>query len=293
MVKEKKYKSPVIIIAIIILSLYVLLFLLLILWAVMTSFKDIYEFDDSSIAFPSIWIITNYINVIRNFNIQVVSLTGISYIAMPEMYLNSIIYSVGSAFFSVVAITLIGYAIAFFPCKISNILYSIILIVMMIPIVGTESSMVIFLRRIGLYDTWLAPFAMKFGFTNMYTLVVINTIKALPRDITESAQLDGASQLNIMLRINIPMVKNILFTVFLLNFVIFWNDYQMPLLYIPSMPTVSYGVWYFNTNSASAISNVPSKLAAAVLLLVPVFTVFLIFQKRIMGADMTMGAVKE
>ena len=89
------------------------------------------------------------------------------------------------------------------------------------------------------------------------------------------------------------MVKGILFTVFLLNFVVLWNDYQMPLLYIPSHPTISYGVWFTSQNNVSELSNIPSRLASSVLLLVPVLLVFIVFRKRIMGQDLTIGGSKE
>ena len=292
-VKEDNSRSPLVIITTIVLILYVLLLVILMVWAVYSSMKDAYEFDDSALKFPSVWTFQNYINVLNNFTVRVTNASGIHFIGMPMMYLNSIIYSVGGSFVSLVAITITAYAVACFPCKLSKAIEVTILITMMIPLVGSEASMIVLLHKFHIFDTWAAPLFMKFGFTGMYTLVVINSFRALPPSLTEAAKIDGASLFTVMMRIHLPMVKGILFTVFLLNFVVLWNDYQMPLLYIPSHPTISYGVWFTSQNNVSELSNIPSRLASSVLLLVPVLLVFIVFRKRIMGQDLTIGGSKE
>ena len=81
----------------------------------------------------------------------------------------------------------------------------------------------------------------------------------------------------------------------LLYFVGFWNDYNAPLLYFPSYPTLAYGLYYITSGPGAyetAISIPPMRLAASMILFVPIVIVFVIFRDRIIG-NVTIGGVKE
>ena len=95
-----------------------------------------------------------------------------------------------------------------------------------------------------------------------------------------------------MYEIIYPMVANILLTIFLIYFIQYWNDYQTPNLYLQSYPTISIGLLHFQFSTRIEIAGEPVKLAAAIMVFIPIFTVFLIFQNRLMG-NITMGGVKE
>ena len=89
-----------------------------------------------------------------------------------------------------------------------------------------------------------------------------------------------------------PFVKGTIVTVILLNFITFWNDYQTPLIYMPTHPTLAYGLYYFTSGSYEiATSNVPTQLAGCMLMAIPLFAVFIIFQKRILG-NLSLGGLK-
>lgn len=89
------------------------------------------------------------------------------------------------------------------------------------------------------------------------------------------------------------MVSNVIVTVALINFVAFWNDYQTPYVYIPNHPTLAYGLFMFSRLFTSRDLQEPTyKLAGSMMVFVPVFIVFLCFQKRLMG-NISMGGIKE
>lgn len=96
----------------------------------------------------------------------------------------------------------------------------------------------------------------------------------------------------VMLKIHIPMVSSTIFTVFLLFFINFWNDYQTALIFLPTKPTIAYGSYYFNMLTTNELSAVPYKLAGAMLVFLPIFVLFLFFSKRIMG-NVSLGGIKE
>ena len=78
-------------------------------------------------------------------------------------------------------------------------------------------------------------------------------------------------------------------TVWLLTFVGLWNEYQIPLLYIPQKPTISYGLFLFYSNMTH---DTPYKLAACIVVLVPILLLFIIFKNKLMGRLSLEGGVK-
>ena len=122
-------------------------------------------------------------------------------------------------------------------------------------------------------------------------IIYIAGLQAVPEDMLEAAKIDGASNMHILLAIVLPLVKNIFFTVMLVNFIGFWNDYQVPLLYMPSYPTVAYGMYNMANTRENNLSSVPMRMTGAMLMFIPIFTLFLIFQKRLLG-NLTVGGIK-
>ena len=94
-----------------------------------------------------------------------------------------------------------------------------------------------------------------------------------------------------MARIMLPLVRNTFFTVFLIKFVELWNDYQVPLLYLPSRPTLSFGLYFVSNYTGNTISTVPLRMAGCIIILLPILALFIAFKEKLMG-NITMGGVK-
>ena len=106
--------------------------------------------------------------------------------------------------------------------------------------------------------------------------------------------MDGAGEYTVFLRIMLPMVKTVFWTIALIYFITYWNDYQTPLLYMPSYPTLSYGVYSLtvNTSASLGLNYKTVQMAASMTLIVPILIAFIIFKDKIMG-NLTMGGEKE
>ena len=170
---------------------------------------------------------------------------------------------------------------------------------MILPIIGAGPSMLAFLRSIYLYDTLLGVWLQKFNFLGLYFLTFSATFKAIPKDFSEAASIDGASEMRIFVSIIIPLVKNIFFTVMLIHFVEIWNDYQVSLLYIPSYPTLAMGVQQITSHNVALGPNgeypfnePPLRLMTSMFLIIPILVLFIIFRNKLMG-NLSMGGVKE
>lgn len=282
--------SPFTIVLLIVLAAYVLSMFTLIGWALITSFKSPNDFRTNAIGMPEkfVW---NYTFVYTKFYVSVLTGSGMEVVYMETMFVYSILYSLGCAFFQTLVPCITAYLCARFNYKFSKIVYTAVIVVMILPIVGSLPAELQMAKNTGLYDSIWGLWIMKANFLGMYFLVFYDGFKGLSMTYTEAAKIDGASNMHILLAIVLPLVKNIFFTVMLVNFIGFWNDYQVPLLYMPSYPTVAYGMYNMANTRENNLSSVPMRMTGAMLMFIPIFTLFLIFQKRLLG-NLTVGGIK-
>ncbi len=215
---------------------------------------------------------------------------------------NSVLYSVGCTLLQTGACCLMAYAAARYKNFVSKIIYTIVLVVMVIPIVGAMASEIKILNVLNVYDTIFGAWLLSFNFLGMHFLILHAGFAAIPKDYSEAAQIDGAGHWRIFLQIMLPLAKNALLTIVLLKFIAYWNDYQTPMIYMPSLPTLSYWLYLVGTNSNVIVIMDPEfgvplpiervhQYAGAMLLFLPMFTMFLCLHKRLMG-NVSMGGIK-
>ncbi len=320
--RQKKNKfTPLAIVLLVLLILYCLTILYSLFWSVLTSLKinnNVFEY--SKFGFPnySLWKTLNgnrterriaaavkaaeedggalfytYRNIWKYFYITV---SSNNVVHMPRMYLNSFIYAFGSAFTSTFVPCVAAYLCARYNFKFSKIMRNTVIVVMIIPIIGSMPSEIAMAKRLGMLDTFWGLWIMKANFLGLYFLVFYDIFKAMPMAFTEAAKIDGATNMQILIQIGLPLAKNTISTVFLIRFVEFWNDYQTPMVFMSSFPTVAKGLNDL-INGNLAISGTfnpqqtPARMAAVVMTGLPVLVLFLVFQNKLMS-NLTMGGVK-
>lgn len=275
-----------------VLSLYCLSIIIPLVWGVLSSLKGNIEFDLNLLGLPKEWKWSNYKLVFENFYV-IHYKDGTEYITrMPSLIMNSILYAFGGALCSTLVSCLVGYLIQRFPCKFSKVMHTAVIITMILPIVGNQTSMLDILMRLNIYNTMIGAWIMAFNFTSLYTLVFIASFKGISIEFSEAAYIDGAGPFTVFFRICLPLVRATFGTVLLLLFIARWNDYNTPLLYLPNVPTLAYGLLYFERNPETILNFSNIKLAGCMFLFLPIFTIFLIFHDKIMQG-VSMGGVKE
>ena len=276
------------------LILYAVSLLGVIAWGIMTAFKGPIDFMDNPYKFPQKFV-NNIKTVFQEFRLEnTVTADGLSSrtVELPQMYLYSVLYALGSAFAATVVPCVTAYACARFQFRFSKVIYTTVIVAMIIPTVGNLPSELQMVVSFGLYNKIYGLWLLKANFLGMYFLVFYGVFKTFPASFTEAAKIDGANNLTIMLKIAFPLVLNVMSTVLLINFINFWNDYQTPLLYMPAYPTVAYGLFQLNMVAVRGkIANVPAKLAASLLVVIPTLILFVAFQGRLLGS-LTVGGVK-
>lgn len=292
--KKRFHFSVILLILFIILVVYTLVFFTPIIWALITTFKD-YNFyrlatlrkDVEGMLGFNHMTFENFKTAFVQFKIPVMD----DYANIFEMFFNSILYAGGCAIVNTMVPCVMAYLVARYNYKFGKIVYGIVVVTMAIPIVGSLPSEIAMVERLNLMDTVFGLYVLKANFLGIYFLVFFAQFKSIPRDFTEAAEIDGASEAHIMLRIIFPIATGTITTVMLLNFIAYWNDYQIPMIYWESRPVIAYGMYYFVRVTTGQMGATPVKLSAMIIVAIPIIVLFLIFNKKVM-ANMSMGGVK-
>ena len=230
----------------------------------------------------------NYVYAFNNIKIKV---KGIGTFNTIGMLYNSICYSVIATIMHTLTPCIAAYAVAKYNFKFGKFMYTIVIVTMVLPIVGNLASSIQMAKWVGTYDNFWGIAIMKGGFLGTNFLIFYAAFKSLPNDFKEAAEIDGASQLQILLTVVLPLVRTTISAIALLSFIGYWNDYTTALIYMPSRPTIAYGLYTFTRTSTNESSFVTKHVAACMMVTLPIFIVFLLFKDKLIG-NMAVGGIK-
>jgi len=279
------------IVGLILLTVYSISFLLPLLWALMTSFKQEIEFMLDKFALPLNLDLTNYYTALRTMRIPISYQGGTVFIYTWEMIYNSVTYAVLCTITHTITPCITAYAVTKFNFKFSKVIYTIVIVTMILPVIGNLPSEIQVAKFLGIYDNVFGLAIMKGHFLGMNFLIFYAAFKGIPKDYSEAAEMDGASQWKIMTSVIFPMVKSTISAIALLSFITYWNDYTTPMIYLPSRPTIAYGLYYFNQTTTNEANFVTVRIAASMLVSIPIFIIFMLFKDKLMG-NFSVGGIK-
>ncbi len=204
---------------------------------------------------------------------------------------NSIIISVISVIGVVVLSVLIAYAMAYYDFVGKGLVNALILAGLIIPFEIIIIPLFYNMKFIGLLGTrapvYLTHIAMNIP---MSVFLIIGFIKDIPKELVESARMDGAGEFTVMRKIVVPIIVPALVSVVILIFMWTWNDFMLSniMLREDNIRTLPLGLSFFKGKFSR---DIPMTSAASTIIMSPVFLVYMIFQKW-MIKGLTMGAVK-
>ena len=254
-------------------------------WGVFTSLKTTNSFLKNMImpTWPWEWDFTNYGTAFSLFKKTLIVDGNIYYVGITGMFSNTLIYCLLTASLSTFTQWVMAYLVGRFRCRTTDIIYKIEIILLMIPIMGTLPAGLAYKKTLGLYDNWLGVFTGAIAWGGMPFLILYNFIRNVSMDTIEAARIDGANNLEIMFRIVFPQTINAFFIIYTTSFISCWNDYMTMVIWLPSYPSLAYGVYSFSTSTETGASLPPIQVAGSMLLALPVFIVFMIFREKILG----------
>ena len=264
-------------------------------WGFINSLKSERDFliNKNYFGLPATWEFSNFTHVMDHMFVPVNRGGTLIKVNMLGQIVYSLMYAVGCSFVGTVAPFLMAYAYTRFRYKSNGVIMNVMLVVIALPVIGSETSMLAVLHDMGLYDSFFGIFCVKFSYANLYFLIFISTLKSVSNSYTEAAYIDGANEMQILLKIIVPLIKNVFFTIMLIYFIMYWNDTNTVLVYLPGYPTFAYGVWYnVFVSTTPDMNKTTLKMTAAMFLIIPMIVVFMIFRKRLM-TNLSTGGVKE
>ena len=293
----KEKKSIFVIVIGTILTVYALTFVVLFLWGFTTSLKNDIQYYFNPVGLPDgmpwEWEWSNYPAVFENFYLILVDEKGnkLKY-TIEYQLMNTLLYAIVGAFIKAIVPCLVAYVAQKWDNMFSKLLYTTVIVTMIIPIIGSNASMLVLMKGLQLYDSFIGVYIMQASYTGFYFLVYYGVFKGMAKEYSEAATIDGANEYRVLFSIMFPLVKATFSTVFLIMFIELWNDYQTPLLWLPMHPTIAYGVFDMSRNTSNDLSSDPMRMACCMIMVLPILILFIAFRNKIMG-NLTMGGVKE
>ncbi len=245
---------------------------------ILSSFKSTREIFMKPFNLPSVWRWQNYVSAWQRADFAV-------------YFKNSILVTAISIAAILLVSSMAAYVIARFDFKGKRYIYLYLLAGLALPTRLAIIPIFLLMRSMHLLDK-LSGLVIVYtaGGIAFSVFLLVNFFKKLPRDIEDSAMIDGAGPFRIYWKIDLPLLKPALVTVAMFNFIDVWNDFFFPLILLSSKAkkTIPLGLQAFFGEYTIEWDVLFAALNISVL---PVLIVFLILSKQFI-AGMTEGALK-
>lgn len=260
-----------------IISLFISLIVLIPLVVLfLNSFKTSAESSSMTLSLPTEWVLENYSTVIEQGK-------------LVSSFFNGMIYATGSVIIIVIVVAAAAYVISRNQKGINRFLYYFIISGIAIPINNVALMKV--MQMLHLVNTRVGIILLYAAINIPLSLfLAYGFVDTIPRELDEAAVIDGCTPKQLFIKVIAPLLKPIVSTLFVLDFMAVWNDFTMPLYYLNNSNKWPMTLAVYNF--FGAFQNSYNLIAADIMLtLIPVLVVFVLGQKYIVGG-MSAGAVK-
>lgn len=248
------------------------------IFMVLNSFKEKFEMLTKGVFnLPDSLNFANYTEV----------LTG----GFSKYFMNSVIVLTISLLLLLFIAACASYPLARFKFKLANPIYAGIVACMSIPVHITLIPVFKMSRATGLYDSIWALIGPYIAFAVPISVFILTSfMKEIPREIEESAEIDGCGKIQMFFSVILPLAKPGLATLAIYNGVNMWNEFSFAYTLTQSSEnrTLPLAIWEFQGQYSM---NTPMIMAVLTLTLLPMIVMFIIFQDKLVKG-MTAGAVK-
>jgi len=259
--------------------LYAFLIIIPLYFVVISAFKNNSQIITTPLALPSALDFNKFLQAQSNVNLL-------------RAMLISVVVAIGAEILTLVLAFPAAYAIARMQTRLASLTEAIFSLGFLIPSLAILMPVYLMTAKAGLLYHPIALVILYPAFSLPLSLILLTSfMRKLPRELEESAVMDGGNVLQIILYIFFPICMPGILTVLVLNFINIWNEYLFALILMDSNNrTVQLALALLRANQRSVDYGL---IAAGVLIsMIPVFIIFIFFQDRIMSGMLT-GAIKE
>lgn len=254
------------------------LFVFPVLFSIMSAFKTNGEILRDPIALPSALRLDNFVYLFQKTR-------------FAEALVNSTFLTLSAEALIIFIIPMAAYGIERCKSRLTNALYVLFLVGMMVPFQVYMIPLFKELKTFGLFGNHFGPLLVYLsGACSFGILLFVSFIKGVPKEIEESAKIDGAGAFKTFWVIVFPLLAPCTASLVVLNGMGIWNDFLMPMLVLPSAhaKTINVEIYSFVGEFASRWDVVFAGVAVAML---PVLVIFL-FLQRYFIKGISAGAAK-
>lgn len=205
--------------------------------------------------------------------------------------LNSIIIAISSMLVSMILGIPAAYGLARFKIKGNKAFILTFLITQMLPATLVLTPLFLIYKNLRLLNTYLAPIFSDSTIAIPFIVLILRPyFLSLPRDLEDSAKIDGCNTFTAFIRIMLPISYPGLITAISFAFLFAWNDliYAMTFVNIAEMRPLTAGIYHFMDLYGTEWNKI---MAYAVFLVTPVIIIFIFLQKYIVSG-LTSGSIK-
>jgi raffinose/stachyose/melibiose transport system permease protein len=205
----------------------------------------------------------------------------------PQYMLNSVLYAATATAIFVVTSLFVAFPIARGYFKGSNAILTMYVVALFLPPALIPQFQLIL--NLGLYNT-RPGYILLFLINPIGMIILVNYMKSIPRELDESAAVDGAGYLRYVTSVIFPLIKPAVATVTVLHAIGIWNELILPTIYLTNEDyfPITRGLIVFEGVYGS---NWPGIASAVLMLMLPMLILFMFLQRYIIGG-LTAGAVK-
>jgi multiple sugar transport system permease protein len=245
-----------------------IVFLFPLFWMVksaLTADTQIFVWPPQWIPNPILW--SNFVDAFNNPQLP-----------FGRFVINTLIIEAGVISGRLISCTLVSYGFARLRAPGKNILFTILLATLMLPRAAVLIPQYILFNQFGWVNTFL-PLIVPAWFGEAYAIFLMRQFfMTIPRELEEAAIIDGASTLQVIRQVIVPLSLPVMAVIAILSFKDNWNDFLNPLLYLsePSKYTVAVGLAYFNGQFDIQLNLL---MAASATLMIPTVVLFIFAQR--------------
>jgi ABC-type glycerol-3-phosphate transport system permease component len=206
-------------------------------------------------------------------------------------FLNSSITAIAATFGAVICSAMAAYAFARFQFKGKELLFTLFLIVLMIPDIVTIMPKFLLAKTLGLRNSLWGLILFYIGMNiSLNTFLLRGFFESQPKELEEAMVLDGASPFTIFFRLALPLAKPALATVTIFSFLANWDEFIWALTIIddPLKRTLPIAIYSFQGQHGTEWGLT---FAAMIIALIPVILIFIALQRYFTGG-LTTGAFR-
>ena len=282
MAKKLKRRGRVSLPTYILVLLVGIIMLMPIVWMFFASFKTNDEIFAGVKLLPNSWSLDAYIEGWRSNG----------RITYTTFFINSFVLTFVTTIITVLIALIVAYGFARFTFPLKKPLFTIMLSTLMLPNAVLMIPRYSIFNKLNMLDSYM-PFYMQalLGCYPFFIFMLVQFLRGVPRELDESASIDGCSEIGVLARILMPIMKTSLFSAALFQFMWTYNDYTNVLIYVNSVKKYTLSLALRMSLDSESIVRWDKVMAMSFLSMVPLGILFFAAQKYFVEGMMS-GAIK-